>query len=251
MKGFLGKYRRVFEIGGLVAGAVLVAFGITAIVLGSNGGQTVSSNLEQEYIVGSPDMTPTAIAPEIKAIQASQQKIAAEQKRARVPADEQYTFTSVSAPDCSVANEQVTSGTEARCFAQYMRIHALGSSSGLTYAQMGRFQAKPDAPLRATDFNGGTNDAQYAAVSPLTKQPAANGARNTWVTETALTSALNLAYTASQISLFGIVVGVALLLSGIGFIILALGGGLRRVAVADASEARETKGTLTPAAGAR
>jgi hypothetical protein len=36
-----------------------------------------------------------------------------------------------------------------------------------------------------------------------------------WVTETALTSALNLAYTASQISLFGIVVGIALLLSGI------------------------------------
>jgi hypothetical protein len=41
------------------------------------------------------------------------------------------------------------------------------------------------------------------------------------VTETALTSALNLAYTATQISLFGIVVGVALLLTGLGFLILA------------------------------
>jgi uncharacterized iron-regulated membrane protein len=241
----------VFEIGGIVAGAILVAFGITAIVLGSNGGSTVNSNLSQEYIVGSPDMTPTAIAPEIKAIQASQQKIAAEQKQARVPTDQQYAFTSVSAPDCSVANEHVTSGTEARCFAQYMRIHALGASSGLTYAQMGQFQAKPDAPIKATDFNGGTSDKEYAAIDPATKQPVANGARNTWVTETALTSALNLAYTASQISLFGIVVGVALLLSGIGFIILALGGALRRVAVAEASVERETKGTLTPAAGAR
>jgi hypothetical protein len=35
-------------------------------------------------------------------------------------------------------------------------------------------------------------------------------------------------YMAEQLSLFGMVVGVALLLSGIGFIILALGGALRR-----------------------
>jgi hypothetical protein len=34
---------------------------------------------------------------------------------------------------------------------------------------------------------------------------------------------------AEQLALFGIVVGVALLLTGIGFIILALGGALRPV----------------------
>ena len=33
---------------------------------------------------------------------------------------------------------------------------------------------------------------------------------------------------ASQLALFGIVVGIALLLSGFGFAILALGGALRR-----------------------
>ena len=33
---------------------------------------------------------------------------------------------------------------------------------------------------------------------------------------------------AEQLALFGIVVGVALLLAGIGFIVLALGGALRR-----------------------
>jgi len=33
---------------------------------------------------------------------------------------------------------------------------------------------------------------------------------------------------ASQLALFGIVVGVALLLTGIGFAILAIGGALRR-----------------------
>jgi hypothetical protein len=42
------------------------------------------------------------------------------------------------------------------------------------------------------------------------------------VTETALTAALFLAYTGSAISLFGIVVGVALLLTGVGFIVLTL-----------------------------
>jgi hypothetical protein len=54
-----------------------------------------------------------------------------------------------------------------------------------------------------------------------------NGRRDLWVTYTALTTALNSAYMASQMALFGIVVGVALLLSGIGFGILALSGALR------------------------
>lgn len=44
-------------------------------------------------------------------------------------------------------------------------------------------------------------------------RPFGSDRRNTW---------------AEQLSLFGMVVGVALLLSGIGFIILALGGALRR-----------------------
>ena len=47
--------------------------------------------------------------------------------------------------------------------------------------------------------------------------------------ETSLSTALYLAYTASAISLFGIVVGVALLLSGIGFLILALSGAIEHV----------------------
>jgi multisubunit Na+/H+ antiporter MnhC subunit len=42
------------------------------------------------------------------------------------------------------------------------------------------------------------------------------------VTETALSTALNVSYMASQISLFGIVVGIALVLTGIGLLILAL-----------------------------
>jgi F0F1-type ATP synthase membrane subunit c/vacuolar-type H+-ATPase subunit K len=53
------------------------------------------------------------------------------------------------------------------------------------------------------------------------------------VTETALSTALNVSYMAEQIALFSVVVGIALLLSGIGFIILALavlGGSARKPA---------------------
>ena len=50
--------RKVFEIGGIVAAAVLVAFGVAAIVMGVNGRSTVQSSLKLEQIVGSPDMTP-------------------------------------------------------------------------------------------------------------------------------------------------------------------------------------------------
>jgi hypothetical protein len=56
------------------------------------------------------------------------------------------------------------------------------------------------------------------SVDPTTKQPVSNGARNVWVTETALTTALNSAFMASH---------VALLLSGFGLAILAIGGALR------------------------
>jgi hypothetical protein len=57
------------------------------------------------------------------------------------------------------------------------------------------------------------------------------------VTETGLTTALYLAYTGGAISLLGIVVGVALLLIGVGFIILALAVLPRGVARAEAVEA--------------
>jgi hypothetical protein len=183
--------------------------------------RTVNSNLRNEYITGTPDMTPSGIQPEVDAIKGEQQKIAAAQKKAGVPAAQQFTFTPVEAPSCSVAGQQVDNGTRAQCFARYMRIHALGASSGLTYSQMGQYAAKPDAPAQSTDFNGGTSDPKYAQTDPKTGKPVSNGARNLWVTETSLTTALYLAYTGSAISLFGIVVGVALLLTGVGFIVLA------------------------------
>ena len=114
------------------------------------------------------------------------------------------------------AGEQLLTGQQARAFAQIMRMHALEASGNLTYAQMGRYQSasNPSDPK-------GTSD-EAAAAKDATGAPIANAARNTWVTETGLSTALNVSYMAEQLSLFGIVVGVALLLTGIGLLILAL-----------------------------
>ena len=237
--------QKALKIGGFVAGAVLIVFGIVAIALGAWGGHTVNKNLKNEFIVGTPDMTPTAIQPEIDAIKAQQQKIAAAQKQANAP---QTTFTTVEAPSCSVAGEAVDNGSRAACFGNYMRIHALGSSNGLTYAQMGQYAAKPDAPVQFTDFNGGTSDTKYAQVDPATGRPVSNGARNVWVTETSLSTSLYLALAATGISVFGIVVGIALLLSGIGFLILAASGAIQRVPFTNDKTSSE-EAPVVPASG--
>jgi hypothetical protein len=186
--------RRVLEICGVIAGVLMVAFGVGALVMSVNARSTVGDELKNEQIVGSADMNPTDIE---KAMQEAK-------------------LENVAVPSCDVAEQAIETGGDARCFAQYMRIHALESSGGLTYAQMGRFLASSDPANPA-----GTSD-EAAALKDDAGAPDANGARNTWVTETALSTALNVSYMAEQIALFGLVVGIALLLSGIGFIILAL-----------------------------
>lgn len=212
--------RKAFEIGGLVAAVVLIGFGIAAIVMGVNGRNTVNSSLKQEYIVGTPDMTKTAIA--------------AEAKKAGLPA-------SIKLPTADIANKPITNGTLARQFATYMRIHTLEATGGLTYAQMPRY---------ATADGKGTNDASKALTSK--GQPVDNPARNLWVTETALTTALNSSYMAQQLSLFGIVVGVALLLTGVGFGVLSIGGALRNpdsaLTFARKSAAKTHKAPVVPVA---
>jgi hypothetical protein len=188
--------RRVLEIGGLVAGVVLVAFGIVVIVLALDGRSTVQHELAQQQIVGTPDMTPSAI---------------------RTEAQKSGLPSTVEFPTCTVAGQPITNGSRARCFAQYMRIHALEATGGKVYAQM---------PQYATADGKGTNDPAQALKQ--NGQPVSNPARNVWITETALSTALNTSYMAEQLSLFSLVVGVALLLSGVGFLVLAGGGALRR-----------------------
>ena len=154
-------------------------------------------------------------------------------------AEEQIVFGDASDPAVAEhaeqwAGEQVTTGDQARAFGLVMREHTLESTGGLTYAEMGRFvsAAKPDDPA-------GTSD-EAAALKDESGEPVANGARNIWVTETALTTALNMSYMAEQLSVFGIVVGVALLLTGVGLMILALavlGGRFQEPATARAGVA--------------
>jgi hypothetical protein len=190
----------------VIAAAVLIALGITTVVMSFSGHNTVGNSLQQEYIVGTPDMTPSAIA--------------AEAKKAGLP-------ESIALPTTSVAGKSIDTGGEARTFAQYMRIHTLLATGGYTYAQMGRFQTKPDTPKAQLAVGGGTDNPTWAAIDPNSQQPVSNPARNIWVTETALTTALNASYMADQISLFGLMVGFTLLISGLGFGILAVGGALR------------------------
>jgi len=199
--------RKAFEIGGLVAAVVLIAFGVTAIAMGVNGRHTANTSLQNEYIVGSGDMTPAAIKAEA-------------QKAGIASVVKEW-------PSTSVAGKNIDTGAKARAFAQYMHIHALEATHGFTYSQMGIYIAKAGTQKAQLMPGGGTDNAAYAAVDPKTQQPVSNGARNVWVTETALTTALNTSFMASQLALFGIVVGVALLLSGFGFAILAVGGALR------------------------
>jgi len=195
--------RRILELGGIAAGVLMLAFGIGSLVLGINARSTVGDELKREVIVGSPDMKPAEIEKAVK----------------------EAGLSNVPIPSCDVAEKEIRTGNDARCFAQYMRIHALEASGGNTYAQMGRFVAAADP----SDPKGTSDEA--AAAKDESGEPIPNGARNTWVTETALSTALNVSYMAEQIGLFSIVVGIALILSGIGFIILALavlGGGARK-----------------------
>jgi F0F1-type ATP synthase membrane subunit c/vacuolar-type H+-ATPase subunit K len=216
------KMRKLLELGGILAAAVLIGFGIASIVMSANGRSTVNSSLKQEQITGTPDMTPQAIAGEVTAAKAAQSKLIATLQKAGV----KISPSPITAPSCSVAGKLVDTGSEARCFARYMRIHTFGASSGLTYSQMGRYIAKPNTPLQFTDGLGATSDPKYAQIDPKTQQPMNNGRRDIWVTYTALTTALNTSYMASQLALFGLVVGIALLLAGIGFGILAFAGAL-------------------------
>ena len=192
-------FRKLLEWGGFAAGATLVAFGVVAIIMGFSGRATVADSLKLEKITGTPDMTPALIAKEAK----------------------DAGLTDVSLPTVSVAGKAIDNGPRARAFASYMRIHALEATGGYTYSQMGRFTAKSDTPKAQLAVGGGTDNPAYALIDQASKQPVANGARNLWVTETALTTALNTSYMADRLGLFGIVVGIALLLSGIGFIVLA------------------------------
>jgi hypothetical protein len=132
----------------------------------------------------------------------------------------------VGTPDSSIPNQLVDNGSKAEAFAQVMRKHTMEATGGQTYAQMPRYMGKNGKP---------TNDEKLAAVDPKSGKPVDNPARNIWVTETALTTALHTSYFAENVANFAIVMGFALLITGGGFLVLTIRV-LRRL-----GEAREDK----------
>lgn len=108
--------------------------------------------------------------------------------------------------------EPVDTGAEAKEFAKIIRTHTLEATGGRTYAEMGRY-------LTAT---GEETDDESQAATDEQGNPVPNGLRNIWVTSTSLTTALNTSFLAERIALFSIVMGVAMLLTGIGFMVLTI-----------------------------
>jgi hypothetical protein len=190
--------RRFFEYGGWIAGVVLVAFGVVAIVMGVNGRNEVQDAIAAQKITAGDD--------------------AAEITNGKLQ-----------------PGQAITTGAEAKQFAKIMEHHTLDATGGKRYAEMGRF---------LTPAGKETSDEALAAKTP-DGRPVENGLRNMWVTETALTTALNMSYMAEQLSIFGIVTGVALLLTGIGFLVLAIGGALRHVPASSPAAAPRTTAAAT------
>jgi hypothetical protein len=182
---------RTGRLAGTVAALILIAFGVAAVVQGLDGRSTVRNALALEHVNGEEGMTPAGIAAKAKAV----------------------GLTGVALPTCSVAGKAIDNGTDARCFAEYMRVDALVATGGKTYAQMPRFASK--------DGKGTGIEAEAVKLPNGVGMP--NPARNVWITETALSTALNTSYMAEQISLFGIAVGGAFLLVGLALGAFAIG----------------------------
>ena len=119
----------------------------------------------------------------------------------------------VGTPDSAIPGQKVDTGSEARDFAAVMRKHTLETTGNQTYAQMERFLDESGKP---------TGDEAAAAKDPKTGEPVENGARNIWISSTAFQTALNTAYFAESVATFVIAIGGALLLVGIGFLVLTI-----------------------------
>jgi hypothetical protein len=119
----------------------------------------------------------------------------------------------VGTPDMNkqIANKPVDSGAKAKLFAEGIRKHTLEATNGQVYSQMGRYLTASGKP---------TNDEKAAAISKDTGKPVENAARNIWVTETALSTALNTSFFAESVATFATVMGFAMLLIGIGFLVM-------------------------------
>ena len=131
--------KKWFAYGGIAASVMLIAFGIGAIVIGTMGYNDVRDEIAVQNIVAGDDaaeLTDGALQP----------------------------------------GQKITTGAEARAFADIMEFHTLESTEGKRYAEMVRF---------LTPSGEDTSDEALAAKTE-DGRPVENGLRNMWVTETAL-----------------------------------------------------------------
>lgn len=128
----------------------------------------------------------------------------------------------VGTADSSIPGQLVDSGSEARAFAEVMRKHTLASTDGATYSELPRY----------LDANGNMTNSADEAARTADGALVENPLRQLWITETALTTALNTAYFAEQVANFAMIMGAALLLTGAGFSVLTVGALYRRPAAA-------------------
>ena len=189
------KTKKVLWGGGVLAGVLLVVLGAVWIYAGANARSEVHDTITREQIVGSPDMSPSTILAGIK---------------------EAGLEGKVAIPSCSVADVTVSNGSEARCFAEYMRVHALESTGGRTYSTMGRF----------LDAKGNEVFTEDEAAKTPNGRPVSNPARDLWVSQRALATGLELAYVGEQVSLFSIATGLVFLIIGVGFLVMIFAGGI-------------------------
>ena len=115
----------MWEIGGFIAGGLMIVFGVAAIFMGVTGFNTTRDAIKDEGIVFGTADDP-AVAEHA----------------------EQW------------AGEQVTTGDQARAFALVMREHVFEGTGGLTYAEMGRFVSaeNPDDPAGTSDEEAALKD---------------------------------------------------------------------------------------------
>jgi hypothetical protein len=181
IKGNIARY------GGIVAAAILIAFGIGSIVTGFDGRDRIHDNLAAEKIVGTPDS--------------------------------------------AIPNQKVDTGKEAEAFANVTRKHVLEATGGKVYAELPRAVYKDSGKPVPDDQAEAALKSGAAINNPL---------RDLWLNQISLSTALNTAYFAESVSMFAIVMGFALLLTGVGFGIVSVRL-LRR---------REEADVRVPAAGA-
>lgn len=150
--------RQIFEIGGLDAAGVLIAFGIGAIAMGERPlDRAVGARAGEDRRLARND---------------------AQDHRRRGEGGRPCRRPSRCRRETSPASPSTTATARAALPAT-CAIHALDATGGLTYSKMPRF---------ATDDGKGTNDAAAAPQGP-TGKPLDNPARNIWISETAVSTA--------------------------------------------------------------